>query len=258
MLDTRTEAARVANSWFHTNHGSTVYDTFQAEYLATAQQVFLEVALQKLGRTPHRILDVGCGGGNGLAYLAERLPDAELHGIDPEAAMLERAQTHIGERCYLQQANLLNYNAEGCTFDLIVSHSTFRFWAEPAASLSRMRTLLAPKSLGYLLDLHRDIDEAVRSELISRMQSDDLRMFLTSQLDSSYQIDEVRAILEEAGLSPYALQVGGFAGYEPRSREAFEMLQQNERLAEIIFSLHQSGFQSDRGHESVFYLTITN
>lgn len=258
MSNTRAESVSVANNWFHTKHGSTVYNEFQAEYLATTRRVFLEVAIQKLGREPRRILDVGCGGGDGLAYLAQCLPDAELHGIDPEAAMLDLAQAHIGKRCYLQQASLLDYNAEAHIFDLIVSYSTFRFWVEPVACLARIRTLLAPNGLGYLLDLHRDIDESVRSELISRMRSDEHRTFLASQIDSSYKIDEVRAILKEAGIAPSDLQIGGFAGYEPRSREAFEMLQKNERLAEIIFALHRSGFKYDQGQESVFYLTIKN
>ncbi len=258
MFDSRTEAVRAANHWFQTRQGSAVYDTFQAEYLATTRQVFLEVALHKLARPPRRILDVGCGGGEGLAYLSKRLPDAELHGIDPEAAMLDRAHELIGERCHLQQASLLEYDASRRTFDLIVSYSTFRFWNRPAACLTRAYALLSPTGLGYMADIRRDVDENVQRELMSRMLSDDHRTFLASQMESAYRVGEVRLILEEAGMDPSALHVGGLAGFGPRSREAFELLQKNERLAEIIFGLQRAGFQSDRGHESVFYITITS
>ena len=48
----------------------------------------------RLGRTPRRILDFGCGLGDTTAHLAEVFPEAELVGVDTSASALEHARAH--------------------------------------------------------------------------------------------------------------------------------------------------------------------
>ena len=47
------------------------------------------------GQSPARIWDLGCGAGGPTRMLAERWPEARIHGLDQSAEMLERA---AGER----------------------------------------------------------------------------------------------------------------------------------------------------------------
>lgn len=46
--------------------------------------------------TPERILEIGCGTGFHLSRLQQRFPDAEITGIDPSAAMLNKARSKTG------------------------------------------------------------------------------------------------------------------------------------------------------------------
>lgn len=48
--------------------------------------------INRIGITPHSVLDIGCGPGNSTNQLAERFPGAELLGIDSSDNMLERAR----------------------------------------------------------------------------------------------------------------------------------------------------------------------
>lgn len=47
------------------------------------------------GFSPERILEIGCGTGFHLSWLQQRFPDAEITGIDPSEAMLNKARTKI-------------------------------------------------------------------------------------------------------------------------------------------------------------------
>jgi SAM-dependent methyltransferase len=51
-----------------------------------------EAALERLGRSPHRALDLGTGTGAGAFSLARRFPDAEVIGVDLAEAMIEEAR----------------------------------------------------------------------------------------------------------------------------------------------------------------------
>ena len=256
---TRTERAaarRDAADWFHAPDRAATYDAFQAAYLARPRTLFLEIALHQVQGPVRRVLDVGCGPGDALSYLADRLPDATIVGIDPEAEMLSRAAERTGARCTLHRTTLNDLDAEPGSFDLILSYSNFRFWDEPAAALRKLSRLLRPGGLGYVQDLHRDLDDDLRAELVAQMEGAELQAFMASQLDSGYGIADVRRILDEAAVPGATLGIGGFAGMPVRSREAFAIIQRNDRIAHVLFQVASGGFRNPRGTESVFHLFI--
>lgn len=250
------DAAVVARAlrWFQTEDGAALYRRFQAEYLRSVRRLFIEIALARLGRPPRRILDVGCGAGDALAYLAERVPAAELHGIDPEAAMLEEARDRLGARASLAQVALEDFAGADGSFDLVLAYSNFRFWARPADGLAAAWRLLATGGLVYLLDLDRGLEAPLRSLLLARIPDDATRGFLRDQLDAAYALDEVHELLRASGVPRYQLAAGGLGGHAPTSLEAIQLMQQSERIYALLLELPRTGFKVASSASSVFHL----
>src|SRR5947209_5358894 len=61
-----------------------------AEVLAMIDEAQLRRVSEQLGHPP-RVLDVACGTGVLLRTLLERIPDAEVYGVDASADMLAQA-----------------------------------------------------------------------------------------------------------------------------------------------------------------------
>lgn len=56
----------------------------------------LAAAIGRLDSSPERILDLGCGTGEGTLYLSREFPRASVRGIDISEAMVEIARSKIG------------------------------------------------------------------------------------------------------------------------------------------------------------------
>ena len=94
-----------------------------------------------------RILDFGCGKGLLLEQLGDRLPDAELTGIEPN----KRARTRIAENPRLKRLNLTGLDtalANSETFDLVVTNGVLEHVEDPGVTLGDLRRLVT--SNGHL------------------------------------------------------------------------------------------------------------
>lgn len=92
--------------------------------LFTAAQV--KARFPKLN--PKRILDIGCGTGEQTTALKKEFPDAEVHGIDTAAALLNYAHPWAEqEECaiHFHQMDAQSMPFPDGHFDLIVSHILF-------------------------------------------------------------------------------------------------------------------------------------
>lgn len=69
-----------------------VYDATRWSFLFGRRALVRAIA----GRTPVRVLEVGCGTGTNLAALRRNLPGAVLTGVDLSADMLARARRRLG------------------------------------------------------------------------------------------------------------------------------------------------------------------
>lgn len=58
----------------------------------------LEAALEGIGRTPARVLEIGTGTGAGAFMVAEKFPEAEVLGVDISPKMIELARAKLAER----------------------------------------------------------------------------------------------------------------------------------------------------------------
>jgi SAM-dependent methyltransferase len=56
----------------------------------------LAAAVLHVGRAPERVLDVGCGTGEGTLFLAREFPQARVRGVDISEEMVRRAVAKVG------------------------------------------------------------------------------------------------------------------------------------------------------------------
>ncbi len=105
---------------------------------------------------PPRLLDVACGTGVLLSLLHERIPSAELYGIDGSQDMLALAQKRLVVAPHLRLEHVvigpdaqagLPFPAE--SFDLITCTNALHAMPDPVIMLSALHHLLAPE--GHLL-----------------------------------------------------------------------------------------------------------
>lgn len=70
------------------------------EFFARGRVAFLHEWWEREARpAPRRIIDYGCGLGDGAAILSKAFPEAQVLGLDPSARCIERArQSHESER----------------------------------------------------------------------------------------------------------------------------------------------------------------
>src|SRR5436309_1624567 len=76
------------DGWIARAYDRGVQDAFRDVLPALAEDILL--GMNNVGRA----LDVGCGPGQFTILMAERLPDAEVWGIDLAPTMIELAQQH--------------------------------------------------------------------------------------------------------------------------------------------------------------------
>jgi len=96
--------------------------------------------LDRLAIQPRVILDVGCGVGTNLDLLAERHPDARLHGIDVERDPLRFC---LGDRAVpVCQADAAQLPFASGSFDLVCALDTLEHVEDDGAALRELRRVL--------------------------------------------------------------------------------------------------------------------
>lgn len=56
----------------------------------------LAAAALRLEERPERILEIGCGSGDGVLFLAREFPSARVRGVDPSAETIHEAIARVG------------------------------------------------------------------------------------------------------------------------------------------------------------------
>lgn len=104
-------------------------------------------AIERLGLSPERILDVGTGTGAGALWLARRFEQAEVLGIDVAPEMIERARAKVDERVRFEVADVHEAASSSRRFDLIVHLNCPVLFDDVAAALDSDGTVLVVASL---------------------------------------------------------------------------------------------------------------
>jgi SAM-dependent methyltransferase len=114
--------------------------------------ISLGAALDRLERTPRRILDVGTGTGSAARVLARRFPEAEVMGVDLAPAMIEEARRRVPDelvgRLVFETADAAALPFAAGAFDLVVLLNMIPFADELARVTSEDGALVFAFSSG--------------------------------------------------------------------------------------------------------------
>lgn len=152
--------------------------------------------LLRVGLSPCRVLDVGCGMGQLARELAERFPKAQVLGMDTSQAMIEQARVRNNAPNVEYRAMRLERLQGEEPFDLVVSTHALPYMSDPEASIHHMASLLRPG--GRLLVIHANTDT-----LYDRVCM--LFVKLTTTRARYHSSAALRGMMDRAGLSPGVL-----------------------------------------------------
>jgi ubiquinone/menaquinone biosynthesis C-methylase UbiE len=131
------------------------------ETLATIDVEALEHRAQEHQRAP-RLLDVACGTGVLLSLLHQRIPSAELYGVDGSRDMLRQAHRRLSgvSSLRLEHATIGPGEQAGLpfspdSFDLITCTNALHDVADPVNIIAGFRVLLAPEGQLVIEDYAR-------------------------------------------------------------------------------------------------------
>jgi trans-aconitate 2-methyltransferase len=106
----------------------------------------LRPAIDLLGRigadTPSRVIDLGCGAGNGTALLAARWSGAEVVGLDPSPEMLQRARADHPALTFAQ-ADAASWTANP-PVDVMFSNAALHWLGDHRTLFPRLFEQVAP------------------------------------------------------------------------------------------------------------------
>ena len=246
----------IAQTWFATPGAVSVFQGFEASHLDLPRRLFLECGLALACAPIRRVLDLGCGTGEALAYLSQRLTGVELVGVDPEAAMLEVAATHLPPGVLLVQGEAETLGDDLGSFDLVFSYSSLRLWRDPVTGLMQTVRRLAPTGLAYLLDLNGGLDKVARMAWLDSLDNALERKLLAAQLAAAYELQQVRAILRAATIDRYDLGVGGLMG-RPRDNIAIlRWFSRHPAIMAVACQLPDRTYGSVRAADTVMHLIL--
>jgi ubiquinone/menaquinone biosynthesis C-methylase UbiE len=152
--------------------------------LVTAEQLTRlcqRYALAKSHAAGRRVLEVACGAGLGLGYLAEAA--GWLAGGDYTAAVLDLAHTHFGGAVPLARFDAQQLPFREAAFDLIVCFEAIYYFPRPELFLADCRRVLAQDGLLLMGSENRAWSHFAPGPLSARY----------------YAVPELRAMLSGAG-----------------------------------------------------------
>ncbi len=96
------------------------------------------------------VLDIGCGGGANVKRLSERMPYADVVGVDLSPLAVEKSREYNAKlieegRVSIDQGDVADLGQfANSTFDLITAFETIYFWKDVRGALEEIKRLLIP------------------------------------------------------------------------------------------------------------------
>ena len=124
-------------------------------------------------RAGDTVLDIGCGGGNTLARMAERVTEGHLTGIDYAETSVEASRAFNAELIEVGRAEILHGSVEALPFDdahfdAAVTVESFYFWPRPEECLKEVARVIKPGGTFLLLaDIYGrdDLPAGIRTKI---------------------------------------------------------------------------------------------
>jgi SAM-dependent methyltransferase len=127
-----------------------VGDTWATEWARTDRsfaqlQAVLLDRISQLGDRAARVLDIGCGAGATSLAVAERLPGAQLVGIDLSASLIATANARgSGRPCRFVVADASTWDDPAFRPDLLISRHGVMFFDDPVSAFAHLGSISAP------------------------------------------------------------------------------------------------------------------
>jgi ubiquinone/menaquinone biosynthesis C-methylase UbiE len=107
-----------------------------------------------------RGLDVGCGPGQFTILVAERLPAAEIWGIDLAPTMIDLARRHASvspaaARLHFEVGDVARLPFPDEHFDAVVSSGSIKHWPDQIGALREIHRVLAPGGRLFIGEMNR-------------------------------------------------------------------------------------------------------
>lgn len=125
------------------NHPSAVRRLWALADSLIGEKHVLNVMMLQKGRDQFRLLDVGCGTGDLLERLAERFPNAELVGIEPNEASIAAARQRGIPHCDFVNGGFEAARTMG-QFDVVVCSEVFEHVLDTDGLLDVLADVLRP------------------------------------------------------------------------------------------------------------------
>lgn len=138
-MKTPTRAARICKSF----DAAEKYDQAATVQRVAARELFQRIQTSMVGKSPLRILEIGCGTGLLTEYLHACWPEAEILATDFAPNMLARAKMRLGEAVSYHQMDAAAPDVSG-PFDVICGNLIMQWLPEPEKVLRNLAGLLAP------------------------------------------------------------------------------------------------------------------
>lgn len=159
------------------------------------------------------LLDVGTGTAQIPIELLSRGMSGAVYAVDLAQHMLDLAQKNVAAagwqaRIFLERIDAKGVSYKDGAFDVVMSNSIIHHIPEPAVCLREMIRLTRPGGLLFVRDLMRPDDRPTLDRLVEQYAGDanahQKKMFAES-LHAALRLDEIRALLVDAGLNPAAV-----------------------------------------------------
>ncbi len=98
------------------------------------------------------VLDIGCGGGETLRRMAEKITSGHLTGLDYSPLSVKMSNQHNAESISCGKMNIVEASVEKMpfydnSFDRIITVESFYFWKNPPENLKEVYRVLAEKGV---------------------------------------------------------------------------------------------------------------
>ncbi|ATI11331.1 MULTISPECIES: dethiobiotin synthase [Acetobacter] len=138
-MKTPTRAARICKSF----DAAEKYDQAATVQRVAARELFQRIQTSMAGKSPLRILEIGCGTGLLTEHLHACWPEAEILATDFAPNMMARAKMRLGEAVSYHQMDAAAPDVSG-PFDVICGNLIMQWLPEPEKVLRNLAGLLAP------------------------------------------------------------------------------------------------------------------
>jgi SAM-dependent methyltransferase len=200
LMDDPEQALAYARADFSASHGARI---------AIFRELFPQLELTGA------VLDLGCGSGDVLLRFARAFPRARFFGIDGSQPMLALAREALGREPELEGRVQFSYGIIPDSalpdepWQLIMSHSLLHQLHVPQALWGVVRDRGERGCAVFVHDLRRPDSELAARELVAQISPHEpliLQRDFFNSLCAAFEPQEVRAQLDEAGLSALAVR----------------------------------------------------